>query len=257
MKDMTKMERFGYQYYRFCNNLSKAITKENLTFVKPELEKRLFGHFVTKPVSFDLSSIDNHDEFGGIYRNIMLEINNTDRWEFPKVVKNFIYFMKISEKVFFYNNDDGNSVYGEMDKVSDSYKLHIITDDYNILYELQDSTINIPGKEKLRGDYLSFMNDEFDSQNTVLFANVSVKRNYGEHMFTEYKFVQSSPLIFEDPGDDILFNIVDKIIKKFISDTFNDILDNSICKMSNLDEKIKAEEVLNNDRMDIWRCRSK
>lgn len=258
MKTITKMENFGYQYYEFCNNLAKVIRKENLTFEKPELEKRLFGYFVTKPISFDISSIENHDELGGIYRSILSEISNTDKWEFPKIVKNFIYFIKISEKTFFYNNDDGNIIYCEMDKVSGEYKLHITTDDYNILYELQNSSINILDKEILGADNpLSFMNDiTSDIQSTVLFANISIKRNYGEHMFTEYKFVQSSPLIFEDPGDNILFDITDKIIRKIISNTFNDILDNTISKVSDLDENIKVEEILNNGTINVWRRRS-
>ena len=265
MNDISKLEDFCYKYFDLCNNIAQLIKKSNYQLDEPEAKnfiQKFFNRFRKKKLKISDVLYNDYDELLVMYRSIIIKYNTINkRWEFPNLLIEFIYFIKIVEKCFFYVNDDNSKVYAEYNEIDKKYRLTIFCEDYNIIYDIQESDINMPGKVS-NNNPLSFLIDKdeecaYEKSNNVIFVNLTVKRLYGESMKNEYKFISGSPIPLEDKSDDFMLYRVFNISKQIVFETMIDIFNNTICKMSKLEGKINIKEVFENGTVDVWRSRSK
>lgn len=268
MNDISKLEDFSYKYFDLCNNIAQLIKKSNYQLDEPESKnfiQKFFNRFRKKKLKISDVLYNDYDELLVMYRSIVIKYDtvNNKRWEFPNLLIEFIYFIKIVEKCFFYVNDDNSRVYAEYNEIDKKYRLTIFCEDYNIIYDIQESDINMPGKVSNNDNNpLSFLIDKGEEyangkSNNVFFVNLTVKRLYGESMKNEYKFISGSPIPLEDKSDDFMLYRVFNISKQIVFETIIDIFNNTICKMSKLEGKIDVKEVFENGAVDVWRSRSK
>ena len=267
MNDISKLEDFCYKYFDLCNNIAQLIKKSKYQLDEPESKnfiQKFFNRFRKKKLKISDILYNDYDELLVMYRSIIIKYNTINkRWEFPNLLIEFIYFIKIVEKCFFYVNDDNSKVYAEYNEIDKKYRLTIFCEDYNIIYDIQESDINIPGKVSNNDNNpLSFLIDKgeeyaYRKSNNVFFVNLTVKRLYGESMKNEYKFISGSPIPLEDKSDDFMLYRVFNISKQIVFETIIDIFNNTICKMSKLEGKINVKEVFENGTVDVWRSRSK
>ena len=232
-----KLVDLSYSYYDNVYSANLLLNDDS-----NNKKKSIFNNFKKNIIPFK-------DDIKQLYCFIKSSINDTtNRWEFPIFVKDFIQFMKNCEKVFLYNNDESNTVYAEVDDLKKIYKLIIDSDQYKITYEFQDSSINLPNTiKKLSVDNpLSFLMDENEEEQTVQFISITIERNFGKNLISEFKFIDKSPIPFEDYGDNVLFSIAINISREIIFNTFIDIIDNCICPMAGMKQNIKIEEVVKN-----------
>ena len=265
MNDISKLEDFSYRYFDLCNNIAQFIKKSKYQLDEPESKnfiQKFFNRFRKKKLKISNALYNDYDELSVIYRSIIAKYNDINkRWEFPNLLIEFIYFIKIVEKCFFYVNDDNSKVYAEYNEIDKKYRLTIFCDDYNIIYDIQESDINMPGKVS-NNNPLSFLIDKdeeyaYGKSNNVFFVNLTIKRLYGESMKNEYKFISGSPIPLEDKSDNFMLYRVFNISKQIVFETMIDIFNNTICKMSKLEGKINVKEVFENGTVDVWRSRSK
>ena len=265
MNDISKLEDFSYKYFDLCNNIAQLIKKSNYQLDEPEAKnfiQKFFNRFRKKKLKISDVLYNDYDELLVMYRSIIIKYNTINkRWEFPNLLIEFIYFIKIVEKCFFYVNDDNSKVYAEYNEIDKKYRLTIFCDDYNIIYDIQESDINMPGKVS-NNNPLSFLIDKdeeyaYGKSNNVFFVNLTIKRLYGESMKNEYKFISGSSIPLEDKSDDFMLYRVFNISKQIVFETMIDIFNNTICKMSKLEGKINVKEVFENGTVDVWRSRSK
>ena len=184
-----------------------------------------------------------------LYGNALKNIRNTNSADFSIVVKHYIAFIKMAEKVFMYVNDmDTSNIYADIDNQLEKYYLYIDNDDYKIRFTIQDSEINMPGTEEIPGDddYIGFMRPENTSRSkTVIFIDIDVERLYGSKMTSNYKFIYSSSLYQEnDVSDTVLLKVINNITSKVIYNHFKNILLNVIPKVSRIDDSKWKDEVL-------------
>ena len=267
MNDISKLEDFSYKYFDLCNNIAQIIKKSKYQLDEPESKnfiQKLFNRFRKKKLKISDVLYNDYDELLVMYRSIIIKYNTINkRWEFPNLLIEFIYFIKIVEKCFFYVNDDNSKVYAEYNEIDKKYRLTIFCEDYNIIYDIQESNINMPGKVSNNDNNpLSFLIDKGEEyangkSNNVFFVNLTIKRLYGESMKNEYKFISGSPIPLEDKSDDFMLYRVFNISKQIVFETMIDIFNNTICKMSKLEGKINVKEVFENGTVDVWRSRSK
>ena len=269
MKDLAKqLEDFSYKYFDFCNNIDKYIKESKCQLDELESKniiQKFFNRFRKKKLIITNKSYIDFSHIAELYKSIMMHFDKcNNRWEFPYLLKDFIYFIKIVENCFFYVNDDNSKIYAEYNKLEKKYKFTIFCDDYNIIYDIQESNINMPKSSSSYNDDnpLSFLIDKdeeytYNRSNNVLFVNLTIKRLYGEYMNNEYKFVCGSPIPIEEKSDDFLLYRVFNISKQIVFETIIDIFNNTICKMSKLEGKINVKEVFKNGTVDVWRSRSK
>lgn len=266
MKDVSKLENFGYRYFDLCNGIANLINNSDCQLDEPKAKnfiQKFFNRFRKKKL--DISGNNVYRDFDILqetYRSIIHEYDSIDSiWNFPYFLVKFIYFIKIAEKCFFYINDDNYSkIYAEYDETNKKYKLTIFCEDINIIYDIQESEINMPGNIK-NDSPLSFLyKDEkymYDNvTSNAFFVNLTVKRLYGETMKNEYKYVCGSPIPLYI-SDDFLIHRIFNISKQIVFETMIDIFNNTICKMSKLEGKINIKEVFENGTVDVWRSRSK
>ena len=265
MNDISKLEDFSYKYFDLCNNIAQLIKKSNYQLDEPESKnfiQKFFNRFRKKKLKISDVLYNDYDELLAMYRSIIIKYNDINkRWEFPNLLIEFIYFIKIVEKCFFYVNDDNSKVYAEYNEIDKKYRLTIFCEDYNIIYDIQESDINMRGKVS-NNNPLSFLIDKgeeyaYGKSNNVFFVNLTIKRLYGESMKNEYKFISGSPIPLEDKSDDFMLYRVFNISKQIVFETMIDIFNNTICKMSKLEGKINIKEVFENGTVDVWRSRSK
>lgn len=266
MNDISKLEDFCYKYFDLCNNIAQLIKKSKYQLDEPESKnfiQKFFNRFRKKKLKISDVLYNDYNELLVMYRSIVIKYNTIDkRWDFPNLLIEFIYFIKIVEKCFFYVNDDNSKVYAEYNEIDKKYRLTIFCDDYNIIYDIQESDINMPGKVSNNDNPLSFLIDKgeeyaYRKSNNVFFVNLTIKRLYGESMKNEYKFISGSPIPLEDKSDDFMLYRVFNISKQIVFETMIDIFNNTICKMSKLEGKINVKEVFENGTVDVWRSRSK
>ena len=267
MNNVSKLEDFSYKYFNLCNNIAQLIKKSNCQLDEPKAKnfiQKFFNRFRKKKLKISDVLYNDYDELLVMYRSIVIKYDtvNNKRWEFPNLLIEFIYFIKIVEKCFFYVNDDNSKVYAEYNEIDKKYRLTIFCDDYNIIYDIQESDINMPGKVSNNDNPLSFLIDKgeeyaYGKSNNVFFVNLTIKRLYGESMKNEYKFISGSPIPLEDKSDDFMLYRVFNISKQIVFETMIDIFNNTICKMSKLEGKIDVKEVFENGTVDVWRSRSK
>ena len=267
MNDISKLEDFSYKYFDLCNNIAQLINKSKYQLDEPEAKnfiQKFFNRFRKKKLKISDVLYNDYDELLVMYRSIVIKYDtvNNKRWEFPNLLIEFIYFIKIVEKCFFYVNDDNSKVYAEYNEIDKKYRLTIFCDDYNIIYDIQESDINMPGKVSNNNNPLSFLINKgeeygYGKSNNVFFVNLTIKRLYGESMKNEYKFISGSPIPLEDKSDDFMLYRVFNISKQIVFETMIDIFNNTICKMSKLEGKINVKEVFENGTVDVWRSRSK
>ena len=267
MTDISTLEDFRYTYFDLCNNIAQFIEKSKYQLDEPEAKnfiQKFFNRFRKKKLKISDVLYNDYDELLVMYRSIIIKYNTINkRWEFPNLLIEFIYFIKIIEKCFFYVNDDNSKVYAEYNEIDKKYRLTIFCDDYNIIYDIQESDINMPGKVSNNDNNpLSFLIDKGEEyangkSNNVFFVNLTIKRLYGESMKNEYKFISGSPIPLEDKSDDFMLYRVFNISKQIVFETMIDIFNNTICKMSKLEGKINVKEVFENGTVDVWRSRSK
>ena len=266
MNDVSKLEDFSYKYFDLCNNIAQFIKKSKYQLDEPIAKnfiQKFFNRFRKKKLKISNTLYNDYDELSVIYRSIISKYNDIyKRWEFPNLLIEFIYFIKIVEKCFFYVNDDNSKVYAEYNEIDKKYRLTIFCDDYNIIYDIQESDINMSGKVSNNDNPLSFLIDKgeeyaYGKSNNVFFVNLTIKRLYGESMKNEYKFISGSPIPLEDKSDDFMLYRVFNISKQIVFETMIDIFNNTICKMSKLEGKINVKEVFENGTVDVWRSRSK
>ena len=265
MKDVSKLEDFCYKYFDLCNNIAHFIDNSKYQLDEPEAKnfiQKFFNRFRRKKFKISDALYNDYDELLVMYRSIIIKYNTINkRWEFPNLLIEFIYFIKIVEKCFFYVNDDNSKVYAEYNEIDKKYRLTIFCEDYNIIYDIQESDINMPGKVS-NNNPLSFLIDKgeeyaYGKSNNVFFVNLTIKRLYGESMKNEYKFISGSHIHLEDKSDDFMLYRVFNISKQIVFETMIDIFNNTICKMSKLEGKSNIKEVFENGTVDVWRSRSK
>ena len=267
MNDISKLEDFSYRYFDLCNNIAHFIDNSKYQLNEPGTKnfiQKFFNRFRKKKLKISDVLYNDYDELLVMYRSIVTKYNDINkRWDFPNLLIEFIYFIKIVEKCFFYVNDDNSKVYAEYNEIDKKYRLTIFCDDYNIIYDIQESDINMPGKVSNNDNNpLSFLIDKgeeyaYRKSNNVFFVNLTIKRLYGESMKNEYKFISGSPIPLEDKSDDLILYRVFNISKQIVFETMIDIFNNTICKMSKLEGKIDVKEVFENGTVDVWRSRSK
>ena len=178
MNDISKLEDFSYKYFDLCNNIAQLIKKSKYQLDEPEAKnfiQKFFNRFRKKKLKISDVLYNDYDELLVMYRSIVIKYNtaNNKRWEFPNLLIEFIYFIKIVEKCFFYVNDDNSKVYAEYNEIDKKYRLTIFCDDYNIIYDIQESDINMPGKVSNNDNPLSFLIDKgeecaYEKSNNVI-----------------------------------------------------------------------------------------
>lgn len=241
MRDIPILEEFGYDYYKLYTHINKYLFDNSLS---TEKQKGLF-----KKRKIDLSEIKGYDEIAAKYRIIKDKYESYNRWNFASFLIDFVYFSKIMEKCYMYQNDDSNKVYTLYDGMDEKYTVKIDCEDFIIEYKIQKSEINMPQKR----DSLNALLGIEEVRDKVIFCDIVIKRMYGEHMTDKFSIVSDSPVPIEDLSDDVLLTTIYNITKDIIFESFNDIL-NNVTRL-NPGQKLDIKEVMENDKLDVWRSR--
>lgn len=247
-QNLDNLNNLVYEYYKYLNLLSNDINCDIYTFIKPD--KKWYQK--CKSVNYTApghlyNSVDKR------YREFIEQLQSTNKTDIALLFKDFAVFLVNMEKCFLYNNDSTNIIHSEIDEIKQEYKLIIDCDQYSIVYEFNVSAINMPGSKAKFSNPLAFMDDIIDNDDKVIFINVFIERSFGKNMINEYKFIQGSAPILEDISDVILYDNIINISKKIIIDSLIDILDNNVCEMSLIKEKVKVEEILKHESIQLWR----
>lgn len=250
-------------YYDLCNELA-MLDKKKYSFMEPEktdkdkfsIKKLFSSEIVDKNDSFELHPVEEIETVKKLAQKCILNIDTmVDNPHFPEELITFILFIKEMERSFFLENDDNHRLYVTKSDKLGQYNLYIELPTISITYEIERSAINIP--DHFEDDNpLSFMNDNHEekSTNKVIFCNIKVRRNYGENMTDSINIVSGST-IGEDRENDMMYRNIFRITDTVIKETLFDILNNSVRPMTNLEDNIRIEDIIN-DKLHIWRLGS-
>ena len=165
-------------------------------------------------------------------------INRTKSKEWYLALRDYIYFIKVCEKAFMYNNDNDEDIYCEIVEFKDIFTIIANTNDYKIKISFQDSSINMPGVNidmTNDDDPLDFMREkEQDKSNKVLFINIDITRNFGVGMNQSFRFIYNSGNNIDDQIDILLLNVIENIVSEMIYKQFVYILSNTIISKSKI-----------------------
>lgn len=168
-------------------------------------------------------------------------------------VKEFIQFIRYSEKCFMFRNESS------IDRENREYAVYVeneentlyirdFTDDIKIKISFTESLINdivIDTTSNSLADYVESGKTP-KKQITVEFIDITIVREYGKQLANQFRFMSSENPKYNDESDKILMDITRSLISKYLKLTLYDIFDNYIRKFAGFaDDKLKLENVIN------------
>lgn len=189
-------------------------------------KKKLFAS--SKPVSkfkkkLTFSAFEIENTINAIKATIYNTLDSSDIYD---RIKWYAEFLRIAEKLFLYNNDEYCYIYSELgDK---TYLLFIRSEDneYKIRVKIEKTKI-----DNLLDDESNIEKLFFDDPKLTIIT-IDVVREYGKKMISSFKFPLGAEPSFNEESDKMLFNLVKKIIRDKIVESYISIIESTFKLMN-------------------------
>lgn len=194
-------------------------------------KKKLFS---SKPESkYKLKNTFNLLDITNTINGIKAIIYNTlDASDIYDRIKWFAEFLRIAEKLFLYNNDEYCYVYSELGDKTHILFIRSEDNEYKIRVKIEKTKI-----DNLLDDDSNLEKLFFDDPKLTI-VTIDVAREYGKKMVSTFKFPIGVEPQYNSDSDRILFNMVLKIIRDKIVESYLSIIESTfkIMNVINLSE---------------------
>ena len=243
-----KFTDLAYSWFNLLEDISSIEPKRTLKDM--EEYERLDKHMDRVECNVFKRMISS---INGDYLSCIKDLESTDNKWFL-TVRDYIYFVKICEKIFMFNNSEEESdLFAKIDDLKDLFYLELTNSEYKIKISFQDSSINMPGSHTGipdDDDPLGFMKEPSrDEINYVLFINIDTYRDFGEKMTDSFKFIYNSNMNYNDESDEIQCKVIRNIITKMIINQLNYILETVIPSMSRISSSCWKRDVIDHIKL--------
>ena len=253
---------FAYDYYKLCGNIhSKGYTSENINdfqrklainnvFFKSQKSMLIKATAESREIENELGVLDILGEYRNVAHIWELDVPFS---EWILYVKQYIEFVRWSEKCFLYKNESSidrdkskYALYCE-DKENTLY-IRYFPNDVKVMINFTESLVNdITIDTTENNSIMDYVNSGKSpkKQINVEFVYINLNREFGKQMVNEFRFIISENPHYPDDSDKILMNTIQTIIGECVKMNFYDICDNYINKFANGDRYIKLEDFVN------------
>jgi hypothetical protein len=267
-----KKENNSMEYIEFANwyyNKLSEMAKDNIKLANSDLRDLYRDPRIKHPFK-SIKSIEN------TYKDTSYKIRTNYHWldgeihkyyiaisrlwentlsfaEWIMEVKEFIQFIRYSEKCFMFRNESS------IDRENREYAVYVeneentlyirdFTDDIKIKISFTESLVNdivIDTTSNSLADYVESGKTP-KKQITVEFIDITIVREYGKQLANQFRFMSSENPKYNDESDKILMDITRSLISKYLKLTLYDIFDNYIRKFAGFeDDRMKLEHAIN------------
>ena len=152
-------------------------------------------------------------------------------------VKDYIYFLRMSEKLLLFKNSDDNSngLYCDTDTIYYKDK------DYTVKINFEKTSIDLSNNNIT----YSLLDSLKDDNQKMYIITVSIKRNYGHQMINEFKFVQNEDIKL-NRSDKLLIKIMINNLSVAMLNVFDNIVDSTFSTYTGINKKIDWKAVIKN-----------
>lgn len=176
------------------------------------------------------------------FKNTLLSHNfySSHPNRFLKTVYQFGKFIRHAEKCFMYNNSDSNTIFAE-DKDEKTFIIYFcnLSDNFRYKITFEKTEISNMNSSNLVESYIS-------NKSTLNIIEVEIKRDYGKHMKTTFRFIEDEEPMFNNISDKILYELFMNKTIEMMSETFDQVLDSIVPLYTNNSLLITWKEVMKN-----------
>ena len=129
-------------------------------------------------------------------------------------IRDYIHFLTYAEKVYMYHNEiDEEKSFSIMSEteIEESLIVYCKESGYSVKISFEDSEIMQLSMDEEYDPLKNFI-ENGNSNRPITFTEITISRNFGHKYESNFRFVLGEPLVFNDSGDEILFNKIQEVI---------------------------------------------